>query len=295
MSKENYTLITGASSGIGKAMAFYCGSLSKNLILISLPGENLSEVALQIAEKYKVKTRFFETDLSHLGAPEEIFNWTQQENLDVDILVNNAGVAGASVFESSEFKYIDDRILLNVRALVMLTRLFIPVLRKHPKSYILNVASMAAYFPIPYKSLYSASKAFVLYFSRSVRTELRNTNISVSVVCPNGVRTNNTTNQRIDAHGFIGRITEISAETVAKKGIDGMLKGKEVIIPGEINYVLLTLQKIIPLSLQHKILSREFSKEVKATYNTQPVGKVEETPQVTISENQDVTKQKFTA
>lgn len=269
MSNENYTLITGASSGIGKAMAHYCGSISMNLILVSLPGEKLDEVAQTIAQKYKVKTRFFETDLSHLESAKEVFNWTQEENLNVNILVNNAGVAGASVFESSDFKYIDDRILLNVRALVMLTRLFIPVLRKQPESFILNVASMAAYFPIPYKSLYSASKAFVLYFSKSVRCELKGSNISLSVLCPNGVRTNATTNGRIDSHGFIGKITEISAELVAKKGIDGMLKRKEVIIPGEINYILLTLQKIIPSSIQHKLLSREFMKEVKATSQPQ--------------------------
>ena len=265
MTKENYTLITGASSGIGKAMAWYCGSLGMNLILVSLPFEKLDEVAAQIAEKHKVKTRYFETDLSQLASAEEVFVWTQEEGLDVNILVNNAGVAGASVFENCDHKYIDDRILLNVRALVMLSRLFIPELRKHEQSYILNVASMAAFFPIPYKSLYSSSKAFVLYFSRSVRCELKGTGISVSVVCPNGVRTNLTTNDRINSHGFIGRITELSADEVARKGIDGMLKGKEVIIPGEINYFLLTLQKILPVFIQHKLLMKEFKKEVDAT------------------------------
>ncbi len=273
MLNEKYTLITGASSGIGKAMAWYCASLKMNLILVSLPGERLGDVASQIAEKHNVKTRYFETDLSQLTSAEEVYCWTQQEGLEINILVNNAGVAGASVFEDCDFKYIDDRILLNVRALVMLTRLFMPVLRKQPKAFILNVASMAAFFPIPYKSLYSASKAFVLYFSRSIRTELRGTNIHISVLCPNGVRTNDTTNGRIDAHGFIGRITEISAELVAKKGINGMLKHKEIIIPGEINYFLLTLQKILPMALQHRILSREFLKEVKATCKPQTVTK----------------------
>ncbi|HEX2977456.1 MAG TPA: SDR family NAD(P)-dependent oxidoreductase [Bacteroidales bacterium] len=271
MNEEAYTLITGASSGIGKAMAWYCGSLQMNLILISLPGEKLDEVADQIAQKYHVKTRYFEIDLSQLGAPEEIFNWTQEEGLEISILVNNAGVAGASVFQNCDTKYIDDRILLNVRALVMLTHLFIPVLRKQPKSYILNVASMAAFFPIPYKSLYSSSKAFVLYFSRAVRCELKDSGISLSVICPNGVRTNTTTNTRINAHGFVGRITEITADEVARKGIDGMLKGKEVIIPGRINYFLLMLQKLLPVFIQHRILMKEFKKEVDATCKEESV------------------------
>ncbi len=265
MNKPTYTLITGASSGIGKEMARYCGSLGMNLILVSLPDERLGEVALEIAEKSNVKTVYFETDLTKLDSPEDVFNWTQTQCLDVDILINNAGVAGASVFENSDIKYIDTRILLNVRAVVMLSRLFLPVLKTKQKSHILNVGSMAGFFPIPYKSLYSASKAFILNFSRSLRHELKGTGVRVSLLCPNGVRTNSTTNARINSHGRIGMLTELSAGVVARKGIDGMLKQRFIIIPGKINHILLILNRILPASIQQKILSREFIKEVKAT------------------------------
>lgn len=267
MVNPTYTLITGASSGIGKAMAWYCGSLGMNLILVSLPDEGLSQVALDIKEKYNIKTVYFETDLSKLDSPREVFNWTQSNGLDVDILINDAGVAGASVFEKSDLKYIDDRLMVNIRALVLLTRLFLPVLKTHSSSYILNVGSLAGFFPIPYKSLYSASKVFVLYFSKAMRCELKGTGVSVSVLCPNGVRTNSTTNTRINSHGKVGRFTEQNADLVARKGIDGMLNRKFLIIPGGINHLLLGLQKIIPSSIQQKILSREFMKEVKATCN----------------------------
>lgn len=265
MSEPTYTLITGASSGIGKAIAWYCGSLGMNLILVSLPGEGLEEVARLIGEKYKVKTSFLETDLSTLDAPEEVFNWTKLKGLDVNILVNNAGVAGASVFEEADLKYIDDRILLNIRALVMLSRLFLPVLKTHEKSFILNVGSLSAFFSIPYKSMYSSSKAFVLNFSKSIRCELKGTGVSVSVLCPNGVRTNSTTNVRIDSHGKAGSFTALSAEKVARIGIDGMLKQKFLIIPGAVNHLILILRKIIPEALEQKLLTREFMKEVKAT------------------------------
>jgi uncharacterized protein len=267
MANPTYTFITGASSGIGNAIAWYCGSLGMNLILVSLPDEGLSQIALDIAEKYKVKTVFFETDLSKLEAPKEVYTWTQSKGLDVNILINNAGVAGASVFEKSDFKFIDDRILVNIRAVVMLSRLFLPVLKTHSDSYILNVGSMAGFFPIPYKSLYSASKVFVYYFSKALCCELKGTGVNISVLCPNGVRTNPTTNTRINSHGKVGRITEKSAGFVARKGIDGMLKHKFMIIPGQINHFLLLLQKIIPKSVQQKILVREFMKEVKATCN----------------------------
>ncbi len=218
MDRLKYTLITGASSGIGKEMAWYCGSLGMNLILVSLPDESLCEVGLEIAEKHNIKVVYFETDLTKLDSPVEVFNWTQALDLDVDILINNAGVAGASVFETSDIQYIDSRILLNVRALVILSRLFLPVLKTHQKSYILNVGSLAGFFPIPYKSLYSSSKAFILYFSKSLQYELKGTGVNVSILCPNGVRTNPTTNARINSHGRIGKLTELSAGFVARYG-----------------------------------------------------------------------------
>jgi short-subunit dehydrogenase len=267
METLKYTLITGASSGIGKSIALYCGSLGMNLILVSLPDEGLNWVARDIEEKHKVKTVYFETDLSKLDSPQSVFDWTQLNGYDVNILINNAGVAGASIFESSDIKYIDDRILLNIRALVVLSRLYLPVLREHDKSYILNVGSMAAFWPIPYKSLYSSSKAFVLYFSKSIRSELKGTGVSISILCPNGVRTNSATNVRINSHGKVGRLTELSADRVAQAGVNGMLKRKFVIIPGRINWLVLLFGKILPPPIQQKLLIREFIKEVRVTSN----------------------------
>lgn len=269
MSEPIYTLITGASSGIGKAMAWHCGSLGMNLILVSLPDENLKEVAHQIAGKYNVKTAFFETNLSQPGSPQEVFNWTQLNGFDVNVLVNNAAATGASVFEKSDLQYIDDRIQVNIRALVMLTRLYLPVLKTHKTSFILNVASLAAFFPIPYKSLYSSSKLFVVNFSKSIRSELKGTGVNLSVLCPNGVNTNSTTYARVNSHGKLGRLTSLSAEEVARIGINGMLKQKFLIIPGSLNHLIFVLHKIIPGLVIQKILSREFMKEVQATCNYQ--------------------------
>lgn len=262
------TLITGASSGIGKAMARYCGKKGMNLLLISLPGENLSQVADEIAKECHVFTDYLEIDLTLPDGPLKVHEWTLENGYDVNILINNAGVAGSSVFESSELKYIDDRILLNIRALVLLSRLFLPVLKRHPKSYILNVGSMAGFFSIPFKSMYSSSKAFVVSFSRSLKTELKGSGISISVLCPNGVQTNSKTEVNIKSHGKMGHLTQLNPEQVARKGIDGMLAGKFLIIPGVINYFLLFLRSILPRWLQQRILKSEFLKEVKATERT---------------------------
>lgn len=260
-----YTLITGASSGIGKAIAYECGKRGMNMILVSLPDQNLAMVAQDLTDKFKVKTVLYETDLIRLNSPKELYEWTQAEGYDINILINNAGVGGASYFEESTMDYIDERILLNIRALVMLTRLYLPVLCKHKESYILNVSSLAAFFYIPYKSIYSASKAFVLNFSRALSGELEGKGVSISVLFPNGVRTNDTSDKRVKAHGLIGQWTEIKTADVASSAIKGMFKKRFYIIPGTVNYFLLFLRLILPVPIQQRLISREFIKEAKAT------------------------------
>jgi short-subunit dehydrogenase len=145
----------------------------------------------------------------------------------------------------------------------MLSRLYLPLLRTHEKSYILNVGSMAAFWSIPYKSLYSSSKAFVVSFSKSIRSELKGSGVSVSVLCPNGVRTNGATHGRINSHGRMGRLTELSADVVARAGINGMLKEKFIIVPGRVNSFVLMLGRFIPTALEQRFLFREFEKEIQ--------------------------------
>lgn len=263
--EKTFALITGASSGIGKAIAFYCGSKNMNLLLLSLPGEDLASVANEIRMKYNVFTDFLELDLAQTDGPEKVYTWTESKGYAVNILINNAGVAGTTIFENSDPDYSDRRIMVNIRALVLLCRYFIPELKKHQKAYILNVGSLSAFFSIPYKALYSASKAFVVNFSRALRYELKGSNISVSVVCPNGVRTNAGTHARIEAHGAKGRFTAIAVDKLAEEAVENLLKGKFLYIPLRINWILFYLQKIIPTAIQQKILTREFLKEVKVS------------------------------
>ena len=262
-----YTLVTGSSSGIGKEIALYCASLGMNILHVALPGTGLKDINDTLIDRYNINSDYLEVDLSELDGPEKVFNWVTEKKYKVNFLVNNAGMAGTCVFEESTLKYLDDRILVNMRALVLLTRLFIPLLKKNHKSYILNVGSLSAFYSIPYKSLYAASKAFVVNISKALKSELRQTGILISVVCPNGVRTNPGTNYRIDAHGMKGKLTSVSSREVARLSIDKTLKGKFLIIPGRINYLLYLTSKIIPYWIQEKILLKEFQKEVKVSRN----------------------------
>jgi hypothetical protein len=260
-----YTLITGGSSGIGKAIAWECASRGMNVLLVALPGRDLHQTAGQLRNEYPVKVETLEIDLTSLSAPQDVYNWCMENNYQVNVLVNNAGVAGTAKFEESPVSYSDERIQLNIRAVVLLTRLFIPSMKKLPKAYILNVSSLSAFYSIPYKSIYSASKAFVLMFSRAIKEELRETSIKISVLCPNGVRTNSGTHARIESHGLKGKLTRVPVEKVAKSAIKGLLNGKMVIIPGRINRGILIFGYFVPVNIKQRILAREFEKEMGTT------------------------------
>lgn len=256
------TLITGGSAGIGRAFAEICAQKGMNLFLVALPDEALSETEKFIRKHWNIHVFTLGIDLTRLEAPEKVYHYCIEHNLKINILINNAGRAGTAVFEESSPEYSDERILLNIRALVLLSRLFIPMLKEFPEAYILNIASLSGYYPIPYKTVYSASKAFVIRFSLALAEELRNTSIQVSTVCPNGVETNPGTFARIHAHGFWGNLSKIDRYELAEYTLKKMFRGEKVIIPKWINRFFLLLAKITPLRLQMKLLRKEFEKEV---------------------------------
>jgi hypothetical protein len=122
---------------------------------------------------------------------------------------------------------------------------------------------MSAFFSIPYKAVYSSSKAYVLNFTRALKAELRNSPVSISVLCPNGVQTNSGVGGRIKAHGWKGNLTTIAVDQLSKEAIDKMLKKQTVIIPGFPNKLLVLLNKITPRALCQYFVIKEFEKEVR--------------------------------
>jgi uncharacterized protein len=249
-----YTLITGASLGLGREFAIACAKRNMNLILISLPGEKLPVLAEYIAFRYRVKVVYFELDLTNKESLLRLHDSINRQYA-VNMMINNAGFGGSRMFECSPLEYLDNMIQLNIRALSLLTRLMIGNLKQQPRAWIMNISSMAAFSPMPFKTLYPASKAFVYYFSRGLAEELKDTRISVSVVHPGPMMTNDEVSSRIRKQGFSGRICLLSAERIAGFSLDEMLKGKKVIIPGFLNRINRILLKLVPLSLQMSFLS----------------------------------------
>ena len=251
-----YALITGASAGIGKAMAIECANRKFNLLLVALPGEALDETSKTIKQNYPVDVATLGINLTQLDAPQRVFNWVKENHYPVFILINNAGFGGTKHFETADISYIDDMILLNIRALSLLTKLFLPLLKLQQQAYILNVASIATFSPLPFKSTYPASKAFVYSFSRSLYYELLGSNVHVAVIHPGPVMTNPDVIARINQHGKLGKMVQMLPEQVAQIAIRQLLKKRAVIIPGFFTKLNVFLLKYIPLKLRMMLVRK---------------------------------------
>ena len=257
--QEKYTLITGASQGMGKQMADECAKRGRNLLLVALPNENLKEFSEHLIRQYNIKADYFECDLIIKKSVENIFKWTQENNYAIDFLINNAGFGGAGSFEDYTFEYVNNMIELNIRATTNLTHLFIPELKKNTPSYILNNASMVANFPCPYKTIYAATKAYVKNFTIALREELKPQGISVSVLQPGATPTDKIVRNQINEGGFFFKISVTSIEQVAKKAIDRTLKGQAIIVPGYKNRMSLRFIKLVPMKILQRIIANAAS------------------------------------
>lgn len=237
-------LITGASSGIGKDMAYYLSTLGYDLILVSRDKEALENVKKNI----NTKCRVIPIDLVSKDNCFKLYDLVKKEN--IDILINNAGFGTFGEFTDTSITKELDMIDVNIRAVHIITKLFLKDFVKKDSGYILNVSSSAAFQSGPLMATYYATKAYVLRLTTALYEELRkmHSNVHVSVLCPGPVKTNfnNVANVKFE-------IKSVTSEYVAKYAIDKMLKNKLVIIPTFYMKVLIFFSKIAPTKLALKL------------------------------------------
>lgn len=218
-------LITGASSGIGCDMAKYLATKNCELILVARSKEKLEELQKELSSL--VKTKIIVMDLSNEQKLKELYVICKNEN--IDILINNAGFGLAGEFIDTDLSKEMEMVDLNIKALHILTKLFLKDMVKRNKGYILNVASSAAFQPGPLMATYYATKAYVLHLTEALNEEMRakKINVYLSTLCPGPVDTN--FNKIANVHFSV---KPLSSSCVAKYAIDKMFKKKMVIIPG---------------------------------------------------------------
>ncbi|UKB81955.1 SDR family NAD(P)-dependent oxidoreductase [Chryseobacterium sp. MEBOG06] len=259
-SKKSYAVVTGASQGLGKAFAENLAMKNFNLILVSLPNQNLKELSQELEKNYPIKVHYYETDLSIHENVMKLTEWLNQ-SFDIHILINNAGLGGTKKFTEATSDYINMILQVNVTATSLITHQLLPNLLRQPEAYILNVSSMAAFSPIGFKTVYPASKSFIHSFSRGLHEELKDTNVFVSVVNPGAMKTNADVCKRIEKQGIMGRLTLLNPDKVASYCIHQLFKKDSVIMVNPISWLVM---KIIPIWIKLPLMTQAIKREIEA-------------------------------
>jgi uncharacterized protein len=253
----SYALITGASKGIGREIVYQLCEKKIDVLLVARSEDLLKNLKNEVETKYKVRADYFVIDLSKINAAEQVYNWCKQNNYDINILVNNAGYGLSGSFGKYELNEHEDMMHVNMNVLVGLTLLFLPQLKRQSQSYILNIASAAAYQSVPYLSLYAATKAFVLSFSRGLSYELKDSNVSVTCVSPGGTETDFGNRANISERAInAGKKVNMQPNEVAKIAIQNMFKKKKEMTAGFINKLGVFLVWLAPKSLTESVAAK---------------------------------------
>lgn len=253
-------LITGASGGIGEALANKLAERKHNLLLVARNADKLAMQCKQLAEKFDINVQFIVADLAKSATAEQVFIETQQRGLEIEMLINNAGIGSGGEFSELSLKSELDLIQLNVSSLVALTHLFLPQMQKRKSGTIINVASMAAFMPVPYMSTYAASKIFVRSFTEAITEECKPYNIHVMLLCPGLTKTNFNKAAGIENEKGKGLNTEYNSSTqtpeqVADEALKALNKRKHFVVSGTMNRIGAKMVAFVP----NKLIAQSFA------------------------------------
>jgi hypothetical protein len=232
MSPAETVLITGASSGIGRALAHRFARAGSNCILLARSEGALHDLADTLTSTHGVEAHVLPADLSVPGVATDIVAELQERGLTVDVLVNNAGFGARGRFANLDAQRQVDMIQVNVTALTQLTRHLLPGMLDRSRGGVLNVASTAAFQPGPHMSVYYATKAYVLSFSEGLAGEVADTNVTATCLAPGPTKT--AFMDRADMHGtkLFENASKMTPEAVADTGYEAFRSGRALVVPG---------------------------------------------------------------
>jgi uncharacterized protein len=235
-SDSSTALVTGASSGIGAAIASSLAQRGHGLTLVARREDRLEELASELHERHGVRAGIFACDLSRADQRGQLAAKLTELGLDVEVLVNNAGFGYAGDFAGPDHERQVEMVRVNCEAVVDLCGRYLPAMVERGRGTVINIASTAAFQPMPKSATYAASKAFVLNFSEAIHQELRGTGATVTAVCPGPVRTEFMQAADLkgteDTPGFIW----MSAEDLAEEAVKAADAGKRAVVPGMLNF-----------------------------------------------------------
>jgi len=246
-STKPWALVAGGSKGIGYGISEALAKRGYNLIIIARHLDTLQEAKHKLETIYHVHVEILAIDLSYDTAATEIARWCTERNIRLKVLCNVAGLGGANDYLSFPLDSLRYMVRLNIESCMALSLTLMPLLEKNAPSYILNVASMAGFAPIPIKNMYSATKSAVVFFSYSLRYQLKDKQISVSCLCPGPVYTKPEIVQDTKAKlGWFGNKMALDPHTVGEVAIKKTFKKKLIIVPGTLAKISSDLIRFFP-------------------------------------------------
>jgi short-subunit dehydrogenase len=237
-----------------------CASRDWNLYLTDLDSEKLERLAKGLTRSFGVKILHNRCDLVDPESREVFWQHVQNLGIRFHMLINVAGVDFEGAFLSRNYQELETIIRLNVEATVMMTRRMLEFRDLNDRTFIINVSSLAGFYPMPLKAVYAATKRFLLDFSRAMHKELRRENVRMLALCPAGLATRKDTINSIQSQGFAGEITTIQTGKVAARTINRALAGYSVYIPGLVNQLLKTFGSVVPVDWVAWMIMRRWTK-----------------------------------
>jgi hypothetical protein len=238
-------IVTGASGGLGLEFAKLLAADKHDLVLIARSADQLDAVAADLRSRYGVNVETLALDLSRPGAAAEAFARVPE----CDVLINNAGFATNGRFDEIPEGRIREEVLLDVLTLTELTRAYLPAMRARGAGRVLNVASTAGFLPGPFMAVYYACKAYVLSLSQAIAEELRGTGVTVTCLCPGATATGFADRAYANTTPLFKRLPVADAASVAHTGYRGMLRGRDLVIPGFFNNLVALGPRLSPRRL----------------------------------------------
>jgi short-subunit dehydrogenase len=253
--RGRWALVTGASAGIGVALARELASAGAHLVLTARRQDRLAQLATALQKTHSVRTEVFPADLARRDTPEEIRAFTDSKGIAVEILINNAGFGQYGEFTQVDVHRSLDMVQVNCAAVVHLSRLFLPEMIQRRRGDVLILASTAAFQAVPYISTYAATKAFDLLFAEGLAEEMKPHGIRVCALCPGS--TESEFHTAANQEQFTSKHPE-TAEKVARTGLEALAAGKSYVISGRGNYLGAQSQRLVPRRVVTRIAAGMF-------------------------------------
>jgi hypothetical protein len=253
-------MITGATGGLGKAFAVECASRGWNVYLTDLSEERLAVLAEAIRRTYGNGVKYCACDLANPVSRASLNTQLDREKLRFWGLINVAGVDYEGEFRERTGEQIQAIVRVNIEGNLEMTRMVLNRRDLMSTFRIINVGSLAGFFPMPVKAAYAASKRFLLDFSIAMRAELRSQGVTVTILCPAGLPTTAESIRGIEAQGILGRLTTQDIGAVATRTLDAALRDEAVYIPGLINRIIWTLGGLFPPTFLARLIGRRWQK-----------------------------------